>query len=163
MFGLIDRGEVGQGHGFLKADDLLTIDGNPAVVWTDTAEGVAYLLDTILPSTAFAFVPPMNVVYAIIHLADKYQFEQAYEQAVKYVLKKFPSAWERLVEDPDLRVYDDLETATYVIQCSRGIGNASVLPLAFYALATKSWKAKTSSEYVLLVEELGPVDIAESI
>ena len=154
MFGTVDA------KGVEAASSQALIDGLPAIWWSDTAEDVTNLLDTILPPTLSTTPPSMRAIYSIIHLSDKYQFEQTHKQAVQYLIEKYPKTLQDFQNDSRLRVYDDFKTAVYVIKCSRSIGDVSVIPLALYALAVNDWGTMKSGEYRVVVEALSPEDHA---
>ena len=113
------------------------VDGVPAVTLMDDLEVFTLLLDVLLPQTTRPTTLKESII--IYPLLDKYAFETLREHVMADILGKLPSTIEDFNDDCRLQIYDDLVLAAQVIKGARQMNITKLVPLAFYALATKDW------------------------
>ena len=122
--------------------DLL-IDNTMSITLSDDPSTFALMLDILIPQILMTH--PLHVLVSVLPLADKYEFDDLKRWILEEVDRRLPKTIKDLDADPTLAVYDDLITAAAVINASRLPDLSEVLPLAFYALATKDWAANRDS------------------
>jgi len=121
-------------------DGAAVDDGVPMIELQDSAQDVERLLDAVFPSSMFAPRPSVDVIYSILRLSEKYEFDVVYKETALAAFHPFPRGLKDFREDPDLTCYKDVIKAAGVIRLARVTGDISVLPLAFYALAIRDWR-----------------------